>query len=53
MDGDIKSTKNPDTNLISEKAWRLVLNLECTDPNFDGIVDSIATQDIESWREWI
>jgi len=37
MDGEIKNLKNPNTNMISEKQWRFILNLECTHPAFEGL----------------
>jgi hypothetical protein len=37
MDGNIKQIKNPNTKMISEKAWRFILNLECANQSFDGL----------------
>jgi len=34
IDGDIKNIKNPETNEISDKTWRFVLNLDCTNEAF-------------------
>ncbi len=36
LDGDIKNITNPDKVNISDKAWRLILNLECTSEVFEG-----------------
>lgn len=30
MDGKIKTIKNPEPTILSEKAWKFILNLECT-----------------------
>lgn len=51
MDGDIKNIKNPEPKEISEKSWRMILNLECTSPAFEGIPDSIV-KDYKNWKAW-
>ena len=52
IDGDIKNIKNPDPSVISEKAWRFVLNLECTHTVFTDLPDQIVS-DYTSWKDWI
>lgn len=52
IDGNIKNVKNPDQLLFTEKQWRLILNLECTHSNFEGIVDSMM-KNLPEWRKWI
>ena len=39
MDGNVKNIKNPEPNEISEKTWRFILNLECTNTVFEGLPD--------------
>jgi dynein heavy chain len=52
MDGNIKSTKNPDPEVISEKQWRFILNLECISESFDGLSSSISTA-YDTWKPWL
>lgn len=49
MDGDIKNLKNPNTNLYTEKQWKFILNLEITDPIFDGLPKEIIS-DASIWE---
>lgn len=51
IDGDIKSIKNPDPALLSEKQWRFILNLECINPNFEGLPQNIVSE-FKAWKEW-
>lgn len=52
MDGKIKRTPNPDKKLISDTAWRFVLNLEPLSPNFEGLAELI-TKNIDEWQLWL
>ena len=51
IDGDIKNIKNPDPQLITDKTWRMVLNLDCMSPNYEGIAEGIVSS-LPSWKEW-
>lgn len=51
MDGNIKNIKNPEPIDITEKTWRFVLNLECTNPVFEGLPDNIV-KNYKAWRAW-
>lgn len=51
IDGNIKNIKNPDSVEVSEKTWRFILNLECTNIAFEGLPDNIV-KDYKEWREW-
>jgi hypothetical protein len=44
IDGKIKQIKNPDPLLITEKMWKFILNLECTDHAFEGLPTSILNE---------
>ena len=52
MDGKIKRTPNPNKKLISDTAWRFVLNLEPLSPNFEGLAELI-TKNIDEWQLWL
>ena len=43
IDGNVKSIKNPEPSIISEKAWKFILNLECANPAaFSGLPKDIV-----------
>jgi len=52
MDGKIKQVGNPDKSLISDKAWRFILNLEPIAPQFAQFPISIVQQ-IAEWKGWL
>jgi dynein heavy chain len=52
MDGNIKNIKNPDPNLISDKQWRIILNLEPLHENFLELPEQFE-RNIEQWKQWI
>lgn len=51
MDGDIKNIQNPGPYDITEKTWKFILNLECTNEVFEGLPENI-TKDYNVWRDW-
>lgn len=51
IDGDIKQIKNPEPSSLSEKSWRFILNLECTQSNFEGLADDMV-KSIKEWKTW-
>ena len=51
IDGDLKNIKNPDPQIISDKTWRMVLNLDCMSPNYEGLPESIVLS-LPIWKEW-
>lgn len=52
IDGNIKNIKNPDPTIISEKAWKFILNLDCTSEQFNGLPESIV-KELPLWKQWI
>ena len=48
IDGDIKNISNPNSDIITDKAWRFILNLEPTSEAFNGFPDSIV-KNFEQW----
>lgn len=41
VDGDIKLIQNPAKEMISDKTWKYILNLEIQHSNLDGLPEKI------------
>ncbi len=52
VDGDIKAINNPVKDLMTEKAWKYILNLEIQHQNLDGLPEKID-QNKEVWETWL
>lgn len=52
VDKKEKEYKNPDPELISEKQWNFILNLEHVHENFTELPEQFE-RNLSQWRQWI
>lgn len=52
VDGDIKTIMNPAPDLMSDKAWKYILNLETLHPYLEGLSEKFD-HSLEIWKTWL